>query len=93
MEEGGERHQMLERALLLETDALRLRLASGQLAAEIDTIFEEEVRRDGLRLQMVDQLVRWTDGSTHLWRGRQKKAGRGESHAGLYFDKTSPPGR
>ncbi|MBM6583141.1 hypothetical protein ILT44_23345 [Microvirga sp. BT689] len=92
-EEGSERHHMLERALLLETDALRLRLASGQLAAEIDTIFEEEVRRDGLRLQMVDQLVRWTDGSTHLWRGRQKKAGRGESHAGLYFDKTSPPGR
>ncbi len=81
---------ILERGLLMETDGYRLRTASGILAVDIDRVFEEEVRRDGLRLQMVDQLARWIDGSTHLWRGRQKKAGRGESHAGLSFDFTGP---
>ncbi|MBB2701483.1 UNVERIFIED_ORG: hypothetical protein GGI66_006204 [Rhizobium esperanzae] len=81
---------ILERGLLLETDDYKLRTASGILAVDIDKIFEEEVRRDGLRLQLVDQLARWIDGSTHLWRGRQKKAGRGESYAGLSFDFTGP---
>lgn len=82
---------MLQRAMLMESTSLTLRESSGQLAREIDQVFEEEVGRAGLRLQLVDQLVRWSDGSTHLWRGRQVKAGLGESHAGLYFDYTTPP--
>ncbi|EJN34820.1 hypothetical protein PMI35_00387 [Pseudomonas sp. GM78] len=82
---------MLERGLLLEPDNVTLRDATSLLGLDIDRVYEEEVSRAGVRLQMVDQLARWTDGSTHLWRGRQKKAGRGESNAGLFFDFTGPP--
>jgi hypothetical protein len=84
--------QMLERALLLSTTDLKLRDGAGQIVQGIDRVVDEEVRRDGLRMQLVDQMVRWMDGSTHVWRGRQKKAGLGESRAGLYFDYTAPPG-
>jgi hypothetical protein len=83
---------ILERGLLLETDTYKLRTATGILGGNIERLFEEEVRRDGLRLQMVDQRARWIDGSVHVWRGRQKKAGRGEADAKLYFDFTGERG-
>ena len=41
-------------------------------------LFEEEVTRAGARITRAYQYVRWTDGSGHLWIGRQKGAGRGE---------------
>lgn len=81
----------LERGVLLETDAMTLRKAQSVLGIEIDSLFDEEVPRQGIRLQLVDQVVRWTDGSVHFWRGRQKLAGRGEADANLYFDDAVPP--
>jgi hypothetical protein len=49
-------------------------------------IFEEEVPRVGARLTRLWTLGRGADGSTHLWRGRRKGAGRGEGSSGLRFD-------
>ena len=49
-------------------------------------IEEGEVPREGIIVERSYQLARWTDGSTHLWLGRQKRIGRGEGRSGLRFD-------
>ncbi len=49
-------------------------------------LYEEEVTRVGARVTRVWTLGRGPDGSTHLWRGRRKSAGRGEGSSGLRFD-------
>lgn len=51
-------------------------------------LYEEEVTRVGARVTQVWTLGRGPDGSTHLWRGRRKSAGRGEGSSGLRFDST-----
>jgi hypothetical protein len=57
------------------------------LAADPRTLLrEEEVPREGARLSRAYQLARWIDGSTYLWLGRRKGAGRGEGSSGLRFD-------
>jgi hypothetical protein len=47
---------------------------------------DEEVPRAGAHITSGYQYTRWTDGSSHLWRGRRKQAGRGEGSSGLQFD-------
>lgn len=47
---------------------------------------EEEVPRAGARVTRAWQHARWSDGSTHVWIGRRKGAGRGEGFSGLRFD-------
>ena len=49
-------------------------------------LFEEEVPRSGIRLSRSFQYTRWSDGSCHVWIGRQKQPGRGEGSSGLKFD-------
>jgi hypothetical protein len=50
------------------------------------SLFEEEVPRAGARVTRSYQYARWVDGSTVLWLGRRKGAGRGEGSSGLRFD-------
>jgi hypothetical protein len=50
------------------------------------TLFEEEVPAAGARVVRQYQQARWVDGSTVLWLGRRKGAGRGEQSSGLRFD-------
>ena len=50
------------------------------------SLFEEEVPREGARVTRSYQWTRWTDGSSHLWVGRRKGVGRGESSSSLRFD-------
>ncbi|SEG87944.1 hypothetical protein SAMN04489712_12142 [Thermomonospora echinospora] len=57
----------------------RLLTAAGWLA-------DEEVPREGARVMRQWRLARWTDGSTHLWQARRKRAGRGEASSGLRYD-------
>jgi hypothetical protein len=47
---------------------------------------DEEVPRAGAHVTSGYQYARWIDGSSHLWRGRRKLAGRGEGSSGLRFD-------
>ncbi|MFP8888262.1 hypothetical protein ACLI4U_00615 [Natrialbaceae archaeon A-CW2] len=49
-------------------------------------LYEEEVTRSGCEVSRRYQLARWTDGSTHLWVGRQATNGAGELASGLRFD-------
>jgi hypothetical protein len=46
----------------------------------------EELPREGLRVIRQWRYARWSDGSTHLWRARQRSAGRGEASSGLGYD-------
>jgi len=49
-------------------------------------MFDEEVPRSGARVISAYQYARWIDGSTHVWRGRRKDAGRGEGASALRYD-------
>ncbi len=49
-------------------------------------INEEMVPRAPRLVTRSFQWTRWTDGSTHLWVGRRKRAGRGQGSSGLRFD-------
>ena len=60
-------------------------------AAEDVLLHEEEVPRSGARVTRAYQYARWIDGSTHLWVGRRKGAGRGEGSSGLRFDDLEGP--
>ena len=51
---------------------------------------EEEVQRDGVRLERRWQAARWHDGSLHVWLQRRKSAGRGERSSGLRWDLLVP---
>jgi len=53
-------------------------------------LHEEELPRSGLKLTRRWKYVRWIDGSTHLWIGRQRTTGRGEGSSGLQFDLIVP---
>ena len=67
--------------------ALGRLLESGQALS----LFEEEVPREGARVTRSYQWTRWTDGSSHLWVGRRKGVGRGESSSSLRFDNLERP--
>lgn len=53
-------------------------------------IKEEEIPRDGTRIERVVFRTRWSDGTTHLWVQRRRLASAGESQAGLLFDQALP---
>jgi hypothetical protein len=61
-------------------------LESGQALS----LYEEEVPREGIHVTRSYQFTRWIDGSSHLWIGRRKGAGRGEGSSGLRFDSLEP---
>lgn len=49
-------------------------------------LHEETVSRAARRVRLIVQRSRWTDGSTHVWIGRETGPGRGEGSSGLRFD-------
>lgn len=49
-------------------------------------IREEAIPKAGVRLQLTKQRIRWTDGKTYVWIGRNVKTGKGEGNSGLRFD-------
>jgi len=49
-------------------------------------LYEEEVPRDGVRVERSWQYTRWRDGSGHLWLQRRKRPGRGERSSGVRWD-------
>ena len=48
--------------------------------------FEEEVSREGRRVQRIPMLARWSGGITASWVGRRSRVGRGEGASGLRYD-------
>src|SRR5262245_1112323 len=53
-------------------------------------LFDEEVPRAGATVTRAYQFTRWSDGSAHLWIGREKHAGAGPTSSGLQFDVLDP---
>lgn len=47
---------------------------------------EEAVPREGVKVQLTKQRVRWTNGETYVWLGKKVLVGRGEGRSGLRFD-------
>jgi hypothetical protein len=79
--------QRMQRAALLRTDGTRTPITPlGRLLAPDVPLFEEEFIREGVRIERVYRLVRWTDGSTHLWLARRKVTGAVAESSGLQFD-------
>jgi hypothetical protein len=58
----------------------------GRILAEENTMFLEEVPREGVHLERRYRWARATDGSSFLWIGRRRSVGRGEGRSGLRFD-------
>jgi hypothetical protein len=49
-------------------------------------LYEEEVPREGRRVQRIPMLARWSGGTTAAWVGRRSRVGRGEGSSGLRYD-------
>ncbi len=58
--------------------------------ADVYRVREEEVPPTGTRVVRADRRTRWTDGPTHLWTSRRRRAGEGEASSGLRYDITDP---
>jgi len=53
-------------------------------------VFEEEVPREGTRVDRVHRYSRWQAGRCALWTARRRQTGRGEGSSGLRFDVVDP---
>jgi hypothetical protein len=85
--------QRMRRAALLRTDGTRTPITPlGRLLAPNVPLFEEEFIREGVRVERMYRLARWSDGSTHLWLARRKITGAVAGSSGLRFDQVLPTG-
>lgn len=81
----------LERAAMLRFGAgppSRVQPVGRILEPETEpyVLFEEEVRREGVRLRRIPAVCRWLDGRSHAWISRRVTGSRGEESSGLLFD-------
>ncbi len=77
----------MQRAALLAVDGSRAPITPlGRILASDTPVFEEEFIREGVRIDRLYRLARWTDGSTHLWLARRKTTGAVAGSSGLQFD-------
>jgi hypothetical protein len=82
--------EILRKARILDTESTELRSAQSLLLTGGHDVRDEEVTRAGLQLRMVQQRARASDGSTVIWRSREKRSGKGEASSGLRFDAATP---
>jgi hypothetical protein len=87
---GGGQPRM-QRAALLAVDGSHAPITPlGRILASGTPVFEEEFIREGVRIDRLYRLARWTDGSTHLWLARRKTTGAVAGSSGLQFDQVTP---
>ena len=81
----------MQRAALLAVDGTHAPITPlGRILASNTPVFEEEFIREGVRIDRLYRLARWTDGSTHLWLARRKTTGAVAGSSGLQFDQVTP---
>ncbi|HEX3475961.1 MAG TPA: hypothetical protein VHT91_13135 [Kofleriaceae bacterium] len=68
----------------------RILQPTGIPAAQPYQIPEEEVPRNGIKVQRFAARSRWSDGSTRLWQLRRVQPGTGEAQSALRFDQPLP---
>jgi hypothetical protein len=78
----------LQRGALARTGGAGPATAQGRMLGVPGPLllFDEEVPRAGAYVTAAYQYARWIDGSTHLWLGRRKTAGRSQGSSGLRYD-------
>jgi hypothetical protein len=87
---------MLERAAALSAEGNpvyargRILKPSSIPATSAYRIPEEEVPRNGIRVQRLAVRSRWVDGSVRLWQLRRVQPGTGETSSALRFDQALP---
>ncbi len=84
----------LVRGAVLQPDgSARIHPATGEIlnAGGELVLFDEEVPREGIRVERSRRLARWVDGTTILWTGYRKHLGRGEGSSRLRFDRLIDP--
>jgi hypothetical protein len=84
----------LVRGAVLQPDGSgRIHRAIGEIlnAGDKLVLFDEELPREGIRVERSRRLTRWIDGTTILWTGYRKQVGRGEGSSGLRFDRLIDP--
>jgi hypothetical protein len=87
----GALHRRMRRAAFLRTDGTRSPIGPiGRLLAPDVPLFDEEFAREGVRVDRIFRLARWSDGSTHLWIARRKRPGATVGSSGLQFDHLDP---
>lgn len=85
--------QRMQRAALLRTDGSHTPVTPlGRILAPDAPLFEEEFIREGVRVERLYRMARWTDGSTHLWLARRKTTGAVAGSSGLQFDQVVTSG-
>ncbi len=83
---------VLRKARLLATATEELVGARSQIMADVgNDIRDEEITRAGILVRIIEQLTRGRNGTTHVWRGRDKRPWRGEVSSGLRYDSTTRP--
>lgn len=68
-----------------------LRTARSTLLAGFCHLHDHELTGRGFQVQVRDRLARWHDGTSHAWRGREKRSGPGEVSSGLRYDDAVRP--
>ena len=92
MHDGTNRGVRLQRGAMLhfDTGVPTAIEPQGQLLASATgkplKFYEEEVPREGRRVQRIPMLARWSGGTTACWVGRRSRVGRGEGSSGLRYD-------
>jgi hypothetical protein len=76
------RQPILPRGRILQPTAI-----SGSAPYQIP---EEEVPRNGIKVQRLAARSRWSDGSTRVWQLRRVQPGTGETSSALRFDQALP---
>ena len=61
--------------------------SAGEALGTDMEIWQEEVPGEGCEVLRRYMLSRTSEGGLLLWRGRQKKTGRGEGSSGLQYDR------
>ncbi|HEY5348954.1 MAG TPA: hypothetical protein VIJ64_04450 [Candidatus Lustribacter sp.] len=90
--DGTNRGVRLQRGAMLHFDTgvpVAIEPQGRLLASAADRpleFYEEEVPREGRRVQRIPMLARWSGGTTVCWVGRRSRVGRGEGSSGLRYD-------
>jgi hypothetical protein len=86
---NGAAHQLEVRALLRRVDgSLAPVLPRGALVQAGLRIHDEELGREGLRIERAFQFARWRGGRSVAWSAHRREIGRGAAYGGLFFDRT-----
>lgn len=85
----GAAHQLEVRPLLRSVDgALAPVLPRSALVEAGLRIHDEELGREGLRIERAFQFARWRGGRSVTWSAHRRQIGRGAAYGGLFFDRT-----